>query len=120
MPDDEYNEFCELTADQRDALWGWIGESLEPSDRRCDSYELKHLFERSPEGFYITDAQFRAAMWLSGFFGRRYHGRRYEDCESRYYYVRPKPEGLIRKLVEADVLSEWAVDAILGTGEGSA
>jgi hypothetical protein len=114
----EQDEFDELSADQQRALFRWIAESLEVSpetgtDRLHDSYSLKHVFERSPEGFYVSDEQFRCAMWLSGFPGRRYPGRRYEDCESRYYYLRPKPEGLIRKLIEAGVPSGWARDAIV-------
>src|SRR5215212_2331861 len=82
---------------------------------RRDSYELKHVFERSPGGLYITDAQFRAGMWLSGFPGRNYPGRQrsYEELDMRYFYVRPKPEGLIDKLVRAGVPSDWAINTIM-------
>jgi PAS domain-containing protein len=119
MPDDEWEELEELSQEQRWALYQWIGESLEaatPADgsfARYDSYYLKHVFERSPDGFYVTDAQFRAAMWLGGFLGRRYPGKHYEDLESRYYYVRPNREGLIKKLVEhAGVPEGWAREAL--------
>jgi len=113
MPEEEYEELLELPKEQTDALFGWIAESIEicpekSVERLRDSYSLKHVFERSPEGFYVTDGQFRAAMWISGFLGRRYPGRWYEDCESRYYYVRPNREGLIRKLEIAGVPSDWA------------
>lgn len=132
MPNEEYEEFCNLLPPRdpdeeteeyekrlnalQDTLLGWIGESIEVSPEKSiarlrDSYSLKHVFERSPEGFYVTDEQFRAAMWISGFLGRRYPGRFYEDCESRYYYVRPNREGLIRKLERAGVPSDWARDA---------
>lgn len=117
LPDHEYEEFSELPVDKQQALFEWIEESLEVSpecieaDRR-DSYQLKHIFERSPEGFYILDEQFRCALWLSGFSGRRYPGKRYEDLETRYYYVRPSIHGLVRKLVDAGVPSEWAWDAL--------
>jgi hypothetical protein len=116
LPDDESEELGKLTFDQQTELLGWIEESLvpapEPEGNRRDSYGLKHTFERTPEGFYVTDEQFRAAMWLAGFKGRRYPGRRYEDCETRYYYVQPNVHGLFRKLVDAGVPSEWAWDAL--------
>jgi hypothetical protein len=135
MPDEEYDEFYNLLPPRdpdeeteeeyekrinarQDALFRWIRESLAISPetstgRLRDSYYLKHVFERSPEGFYVTDGQFRAAMWMAGFLGRRYPGRHYEDCETRYYYVRPNREGLIDKLVRAGVPSDWAIDAIM-------
>jgi hypothetical protein len=118
LPNDEYDELSELTADQQNALFGWIRESLEISPEtteryRHDSYELKHIFERAPEGFYVTDAQFRAVMWLAGFPGRRHHIFRLKAPESRYYYVRPNPAGLIRKLERAGVPYGWAIDAIM-------
>jgi hypothetical protein len=117
LPDDEYAELGELTWDQQEALFGWIRESLEisPEATECyrhDSYELKHIFERAPEGFYVTDAQFRAVMWLTGFLGRRYHTVRLKSPESRCYYVRPSIHGLFRKLVDAGVPSEWAWDVL--------
>jgi len=123
LPDDEWEEFAELTDEQQMALCGWISETLEvdpqmsPSSRR-DSYELKHIFERSPGGFYTTDEQFRAAMWLSGHLGRRYPGRFYEDVGTRYYYVRPNREGFVHKLVQHAGMPEgWARSAIMGDVE---
>ena len=117
MPDDEWEELEELTGEQRSKLYRWIRESLEEAPKvdgnRRDSYHLKHVFERSPEGFYVTDAQFRAAMWLAGRLGRRYPGKHYEDLESRYYYVRPNREGFIKKLVNyAGVPEGWAREAM--------
>jgi hypothetical protein len=116
LPDAELEAYHELTRDQQDALFGWIEENLafapETEGNRRDSYGLKHVFERSPEGFYTTDAQFRAGMWLAGFGGRRYPGKRYEDYETRYYYVRPNIHGFVHKLIEAGVPSEWAWDAL--------
>jgi hypothetical protein len=118
LPDDEWAEFGELTGDEQVALGRWISQTLEPDpDRRPSSrhtsYHLKHVFERSPGGFYVTDAQFRAAMWLSGFLVRRYPGRRYEDLESRFFYVRPNREGFARKLVEYAGMPEgWAREAM--------
>jgi hypothetical protein len=122
-PDEETEEAYEKRINARqDALFRWIRESLAISPetstgRLRDSYYLKHVFEDSPEGFYVTDEQFRAAMWISGFLGRRYPGRHYEDCESRYYYVRPNREGLIEKLVRAGVPQDWAREALMDTDE---
>jgi len=118
LPGDEYEEYSRLTDDQQDTVVGWIEENLEEAPEkteryRRDSYGLKHDFERSPEGFYVSDAQFRCGMWLLGFCGRRYPGRRYEDLESRYYYLQPNYAGLIRKLEGAGVPSGWARDAII-------
>ncbi len=47
----------------------WVGnlseiKSLNP---RSDSYSLKHLFERSPEGFYLTNGAFKGVMNRYGF-----------------------------------------------------
>jgi hypothetical protein len=124
LPDEEYNEFCELPLDQGDPLLSWIPESLELAPEteryRHDSYELKHVFERAPEGSYVTDAQFRAAMWFSGHLGRRYPGKYYEDLESRYYYVRPNREGFVKKLARhAGVPEGWAREALMGDVEGN-
>jgi hypothetical protein len=131
LPDDEdaaWNELQEEESEpqeeesrppseQQMALFRWIDESLEAAPllevNRRDSYHLKHVFERSPEGFYVTDAQFRAAMWFSGYLGRCYPGKRYEDLESRYYYVQPNREGFARKLVNyAGVPEGWAREAM--------
>jgi hypothetical protein len=120
----EQAEFGELSFTQSVALVGWIEENLEPAQERNeryrhDSYELKHIFERAPEGFYVSDEQFRNAMWLSGYPGRRYPGRQrsYEDCESRYYYVRPNRVGLVEKLIKVGVPSDWAWAEVMGNDE---
>ena len=122
LPDDEWEEFEELSIDQQMACFRWIEESLEAAPilegNRRDSYHLKHVFERSPEGFYVSDAQFRAAMWLSVHLGRRYPGKHYEDLESRYYYVRPNREGFVKKLARhAGVPEGWAREALIGNVE---
>jgi hypothetical protein len=62
-PDDYYS----LTPEEQDALISWINENLVPSeDRYLGSYGLKHHFERAPEGFYITNGQFKGAMRAAG------------------------------------------------------
>jgi succinate dehydrogenase flavin-adding protein (antitoxin of CptAB toxin-antitoxin module) len=110
MPNDEYEEFKELTDKEQDALFRWIGETLEaapplPRTER-DSYELKHIFARTREGFYTTNGQFRAAMWLSGHLGR-------QDGQTRYYYLRARLEGLVDKLERAGIPRDWTWDAIM-------
>jgi hypothetical protein len=123
LPDDEWEEFEKLTGGRQDALCGWISQTLiiDPESRPASlqtSYHLKHVFERSPEGFYVTDAQFMTAMWMSGFLGRRYPGKRYEDLETRYYYLRPNREGFVDKLVEhAGMPQAWAWEAIMEARE---
>jgi hypothetical protein len=118
LPDGEYEEYRELTRDQQDELVGWIEDNLdlvlapETEGNRRDSYGFKHVFERSPEGFYVTDAQFRCAMWIAGLLGRRYPRRHNAAPESRYYYVGPNIHGFHRKLVEAGVPSEWSWDVL--------
>jgi hypothetical protein len=125
LPDDEYNEFKELSDEQQAALCGWIARTLEVDpDRRPSSYHtsyhLKHVFERSPDGFYVSDEQFRCAMWLSGFLGRRVpgSGASNKDVGTRYYYVRPNREGFVEKLVDyAGVPRGWAWEAVMGVSE---
>jgi DNA-binding PadR family transcriptional regulator len=115
-PEEEWVDFEELTSEEQRVLFAWIAETLEAAPLleryRHDSYQLKHIFARAPEGFYVTDAQFRSAMWTQGYLGRRYPGRRYQDLESRYYYVRASCEGLVEKLARVGVPQEWSRDAI--------
>jgi hypothetical protein len=118
LPDDEYDDWTELTNEQQAEISCWIPQTMEiDSDLKASSYHLKHVFERSPDGFYVTDGQFRAAMWLCGFLGRRVPGLRNKDVVTRYYYVRPNREGLVCKLVRAGVPQEWVREAIMGTDE---
>lgn len=126
----EFGALGELGYDRENELMDWIEETLESAPEkteryRHDSYELKHIFERSPEGFYVTDEQFRAAMRMTNHPGRRYptpsgrdrKGTRYEDLETRYYYLRPNREGFIEKLTRAGVPANWARDVIMPDAE---
>ena len=52
-------------------LLAWIAINLKPIgsiNRRCTSYGLKHFFEASRDGFYITNGMFKGAMLQAGFF----------------------------------------------------
>lgn len=69
--------FNELTAQQKETLLNWISENLEPFRTKSyiskrNSYRLKHNFEFSEEGFYITNGQFKGAMLASGFIPKDY------------------------------------------------
>ena len=57
----------------------WIEENLvrypkAHRNRIMSSYTLKHLFEVSPQGFYVTAGTFERAMAAAGFRGRRREG----------------------------------------------
>lgn len=63
---EQYN----LTADEQEALLHWIlGNFIEAKSalRRETSYTMKHWFERSQVGFYITNGHFKGAMLAAGF-----------------------------------------------------
>ena len=63
------DRFEELTADKQRALLGWIAESLVPTRRAGEltSYGLKHEFEGSLSGFYVTNGEFKGAMLTAGY-----------------------------------------------------
>jgi hypothetical protein len=116
LPNEEYEGLLELDLEHQNELFEWIEDNIMPAPEgaeryRHDSYELKHVFER--EGFYVTDEQFRAAMWLSGYHGSRYPGRRYEDIETRFYFVRQNTDGILRRLLDRGAVSGWARRALL-------
>ncbi|NPE28579.1 hypothetical protein HNV12_11535 [Methanococcoides sp. SA1] len=58
------NEY-ELPAIQKNALDNWITLNILPQKIPNDihaSYALKLLFEQAPDGFFITNKQFKEAM----------------------------------------------------------
>ena len=58
-----------LPEEQKAALQGWIGQQLVPAPLagpRC-SYALKHVFHRLPDGFYVTNGEWKGAMLAAGF-----------------------------------------------------
>lgn len=60
----------ELSIEQKEILQDWIFKNFEIAERfnlTHTSYGLKHLFEKSPEGFYITNGQFKGAMLNAGY-----------------------------------------------------
>ena len=67
--------FGELSESEQQELLGWIAATIRPIHRRSpiaycpSSYYLKHEFERSARGFYITNGQFKGAMQEAGIEG---------------------------------------------------
>jgi len=61
--------FYNLTGDQQENIVRWCLDRFAPAKRICEmtSYELKHIFERDSNGFYVTDGQFVGAMMKAGF-----------------------------------------------------
>ncbi len=61
-----------LSPAQQAALHAWVGHAIRPgtgrtSAGRMSSYGLKHCFERSPGGFYLTNGAFKGAMLAAGY-----------------------------------------------------
>ena len=59
----------DLSIDQQAVLISWIRDVLVPARGvyRRMSYEMKHDFEREPEGFYVTNGMFKGAMLKAGY-----------------------------------------------------
>ena len=58
-------QFEKLTSEQKEILCSWIYGNIVPRktvNRSYSSYGLKHFFEDSARGFYITNGQFKGAM----------------------------------------------------------
>ena len=62
--------YAQLTPPQKESLQIWIATNLAPItslNKRCTSYGLKHFFEASPDGFYISNGMFKGAMIAMGY-----------------------------------------------------
>ena len=58
------------TSEDIDYLLNWIRENIRPRktpNKMHTSYGLKHIFEESERGFYVTNNQFKDAMLTAGF-----------------------------------------------------
>ncbi|MFC4714064.1 hypothetical protein [Planococcus dechangensis] len=64
-------EYEKLYLFEKMMLSGWIVNTLLPykikSYNSPTSYRLKHIFEKSPTGFYISNGVFKGAMLNAGF-----------------------------------------------------
>ncbi|AWZ48438.1 hypothetical protein C3495_06235 [Clostridiaceae bacterium 14S0207] len=62
---DDPKNFKDLSTTQKKILLNWIDENLEKIksfNTKHTSYGLKHLFEKSTNGFYIDNGTFKGAM----------------------------------------------------------
>ncbi len=60
----------ELPENQKEIMDNWITLNIWPQEKpgkNYTSYALKILFEQSPDGFFITNRQFKEAMLRCGF-----------------------------------------------------
>ena len=59
-----------LSHEEQTALRDWIAANMRQArtpDPHWTSYGLKHRFEESEGGFYITNGQYKAAMLMAGY-----------------------------------------------------
>lgn len=70
----DYNDpmtfFTKLNEDNQIEVMAWALNCLKEnksSSQLFSSNRLKHIFEHSPRGFYMTDGEFSGAMFSSGF-----------------------------------------------------
>ena len=74
LPINRPEDYERLTERQKKILSMWIREILEPhriqtfNDFSLNSYALKHEFQFSGCGFYVTNGQFKGAMLREGFY----------------------------------------------------
>lgn len=65
------SEYNKLSKHQQAVLQLWISQHLKPHKQKSfgtvSSYWLKHYFEYSQRGFYITNGALKGAMKASGF-----------------------------------------------------
>jgi hypothetical protein len=62
--------YDQLTTPQKETLQLWIVSNLMPIgsiNSRCTSYGLKHFFEATSDGFYISNGMFKGAMLAAGY-----------------------------------------------------
>ncbi|MDW4040323.1 hypothetical protein QI322_06935 [Staphylococcus saprophyticus] len=62
-------DFNDMTMEQLETVLMWC-KQLEPIksvNENCSSYNLKHMFEREPYGFYISNGNMKEVMALAGF-----------------------------------------------------
>ncbi len=73
---DAPEEFNLMLKEDQNKLLEWIKKTFKPIktvDEWNTSYGLKHIFERSKGGFYITNGEFKGAMLNAGFLPHKYN-----------------------------------------------
>lgn len=66
-PSNSPDHFDSLTDEQKAQLRKWIIDKMTLRIKDRTSYGLKHLFEASAGGFYVTNGQFKGAMLAAGY-----------------------------------------------------
>lgn len=67
---DKHESFYDLPKEEQERVLEWIREGLTPIktiNSKHTSYGMKHWFQYSPLGFYLTNEQFKEAMLEAGF-----------------------------------------------------
>lgn len=73
---DDYELMTELPERYQKYLLEWIDDNISPAKRRNprhSSYSLKHRFEHSEHGCYLTNNQFKDAMMAKGYMPTNQH-----------------------------------------------
>lgn len=69
---DHPSEYLKLSPKQQGIIQRWIEKDLRPHEiksyRGANSYSLKHIFEDSEGGFYITNGMMKGAFYAAGGF----------------------------------------------------
>ena len=62
-------EFDSLNQEEQESLVEWchLLDKIQSFNKKHSSYGLKHLFERSSGGFYVSNGAFKGAMLKVGF-----------------------------------------------------
>ncbi|UTR05425.1 hypothetical protein MM326_15110 [Alkalihalobacillus sp. LMS6] len=66
---DAFDDFNNLNSTEKQTLLNWCNklEKIKSINEKHTSYSLKHFFEKSEDGFYISNGQFKGAMLECGF-----------------------------------------------------
>lgn len=70
LPINSPDRYGAVPADQKEIVTRWIKKNILPRKTPLNehtSYGLKHIFEWSDTGFYMTNGEFKGAMIASGF-----------------------------------------------------
>ncbi len=91
------NEFDKLSLPEKQILIDWCSNlnQIKSINTKYSSYSLKHIFERSKNGFYITNGAFKGAMLKCGF-----NYKSITDSPNWYFNVSQKSIEDIKKLNE--------------------
>lgn len=64
------SDFLKLSDKEQETLINYCLVAFVPSDytlKGSSSYGMKHIFEDSPTGFYVSNGQFKGAMLIAGY-----------------------------------------------------